>query len=117
MCKKGSGVILALTAQAARKPYLNTGGFGVAGAAIEGFCRQLAAEVGPQGIPVVCTGNYFNPRSMLKLFGKALDQAGLAHIRFHDLRRSVVTLLLAQGVDARSMQELVEHEDIETTLG
>ncbi|GHO98759.1 hypothetical protein KSF_088070 [Reticulibacter mediterranei] len=63
------------------------------------------------------TGNYFNPRYMLKLFGKALDQAGLAHIRFHDLRHSVVTLLLALGVDARSIQELVDHKDIETTLG
>lgn len=62
-------------------------------------------------------GSYFNPRYLLKLFGKALKEAGLSHIRFHDLRHSVVTLLLALGVDARSIQELVGHEDIETTLG
>ena len=48
MRKNQSGVILAITAQVARSPYPNVGGFGVACAAIEGFCRQLAAEVGPQ---------------------------------------------------------------------
>jgi NAD(P)-dependent dehydrogenase (short-subunit alcohol dehydrogenase family) len=54
MAAARSGVILALSAQAARVPYVNTGGFGVIGAAIEGFCRQLAAELGPQGVRVVC---------------------------------------------------------------
>ena len=61
MAKNGSGVILALTAQVARKPYPNSGGFGVACAAIEGFCRQLAAEVGPQGIRVVCLRSAGSP--------------------------------------------------------
>src|SRR5258708_10367705 len=51
MRKNGSGVILAITASAVMG-YPNVGGFGVACAAIEGFCRQLAAEAGPQGIPV-----------------------------------------------------------------
>lgn len=50
---RGSGVILALTAQVARKPYVASGGFGVACAAIEGLCRQLAVELGPRGIRVV----------------------------------------------------------------
>lgn len=68
---------------------------------------------------VVCglEGNYLNPRYLLKLFDKVLKQAGLPHMRFHDLRHSVVTLLLAMGVDPRSIQEFVGHEDIETTLG
>lgn len=61
MAKNGSGVILAITAQVARKPYLNSGGFGVACAAIEGFCRQLAAEAGPQGIRVVCLRSAGSP--------------------------------------------------------
>ena len=54
MVEAGSGVILALTAQAARVPYVNTGGFGVIGAAIEVLCRQLAAELGPHGVRVAC---------------------------------------------------------------
>jgi 3-oxoacyl-[acyl-carrier protein] reductase len=53
MMKQRGGVILALTAQVARKPYTNSGGFGVACAAIEGFARQLAIELGPSGIRVV----------------------------------------------------------------
>src|SRR5260221_10888080 len=48
MRKNGSGVILAITASAVMG-YPNVGGFGVACAAIEGFCRQLAAEAGPPG--------------------------------------------------------------------
>jgi NAD(P)-dependent dehydrogenase (short-subunit alcohol dehydrogenase family) len=48
-----SGVILALTAQVARKPYVGSGGFGVACAAIEGLWRQLAVELGPGGIRLV----------------------------------------------------------------
>jgi 3-oxoacyl-[acyl-carrier protein] reductase len=61
MAKKNSGVILALTAQVTRKPYPNVGGFAVAGAVIEAFLRQLAFEVGPQGIRVVCLRSAGSP--------------------------------------------------------
>ena len=50
---RSGGVILALTAQVARKPYVGSGGFGVACAAIEGLWRQLAIELGPSGIRLV----------------------------------------------------------------
>ena len=53
MQKRGTGVILALTAQVARKPYVGSGGFGVACAAIEGLWRQLAIELGPSGIRLI----------------------------------------------------------------
>jgi NAD(P)-dependent dehydrogenase (short-subunit alcohol dehydrogenase family) len=61
MVEKQSGVILAITAQAGRKPYPNTGGFGVACAAIEGLCRQFAAELGPHGIRVICLRSSGSP--------------------------------------------------------
>ena len=54
MEKQGSGVILGLTAPNARLPKPNMGGFSVQGAAIEALCRQLAFEVGPKGVRVVC---------------------------------------------------------------
>lgn len=63
MVREGSGVILALSAQAGRLPYLNTGGFGVLSAAIEAFCRQLAAELGPGGIRVVCLRSGGSPET------------------------------------------------------
>ena len=52
MRKNESGVILAITAQVACSPYPNAGGFGVACAAIEGFCRQLAAAT-PAGVTAI----------------------------------------------------------------
>lgn len=61
MAQRGSGVILALTAQVARKPYPDSGGFGVACAAIEGLLRQLAVELGPQGVRVVCLRSAGSP--------------------------------------------------------
>jgi len=54
MEKQGSGVILGLTAPNARLPKEKMGGFSVGGAAIEALCRQLALEVGPRGVRVVC---------------------------------------------------------------
>lgn len=43
MIQHRSGVLLAITASAARAVIPNVGPFGVMGAAIEGLCRQLAA--------------------------------------------------------------------------
>jgi NADP-dependent 3-hydroxy acid dehydrogenase YdfG len=53
MVRQKGGVILALTAQVARKPYTTSGGFGVACAAIEALNRQLAIELGPSNVRVV----------------------------------------------------------------
>jgi 3-oxoacyl-[acyl-carrier protein] reductase len=54
MEKQGSGVILCITAANARIPRVQTGGFSVAGAAIEALSRQLALEIGPKGVRVIC---------------------------------------------------------------
>lgn len=54
MVKNRSGVILTLSASPARLAIATTGGFGVACAAVEGLSRTLAAELGPQGVRVVC---------------------------------------------------------------
>jgi 3-oxoacyl-[acyl-carrier protein] reductase len=59
MVARGSGVILTLTASAVRLPDPVMGpplmgGFGVACAAIEALTHNLAGELGPRGIRVVC---------------------------------------------------------------
>ena len=54
MLKKRSGVILMLSASPARLAIPLTAGFGVACAAIEGLSRTFAAELGPEGIRVIC---------------------------------------------------------------
>jgi 3-oxoacyl-[acyl-carrier protein] reductase len=63
MTARGSGVILTLSADAARLPYPNIGGFGVACAAVEAVSRSLAAELGPRGVRVVCLRSMGSPES------------------------------------------------------
>lgn len=81
MARQKGGVILALTAQVARKPYTNSGGFGVACAAIEGLCRQLAIELGPANVRVVTLRSSGSP-----------DAAGVSAAIAEHARAAGVTL-------------------------
>lgn len=74
MMKQGSGVILSLTATPGGIGYANTGGFGVACCAVEGFSRNLAAELGPYGIRVVNIRSGGSPDS--RVFKEAIDAGG-----------------------------------------
>jgi len=89
MSRKGSGVILAISATPSRRFIPNTGNFGVACAAIESLCRQLAGELGPQGIRVICLRSAGSPdapgldevfRQLAELSGVSREafEAGLA---------------------------------------
>ena len=49
-------------------------------------------------------------------FQKALRMAGLPHLRFHDLRHTCATLLLAQGVHPRLVMEILGHSQISVTM-
>ena len=60
-------------------------------------------------------GNIFNPRSVTANFSKLLELKGLRHIRFHDLRHSCASLLLANDVPMKQIQEWLGHSDISTT--
>jgi integrase len=49
-------------------------------------------------------------------FHEFLDLAGLPQRRFHDLRHSCATLLLAQGVSPRVVMEILGHSQIALTM-
>jgi integrase len=49
-------------------------------------------------------------------FVRITERAKLPRIKFHALRHSAATLLLAAGLDVRTLQERLGHEDVETTL-
>ena len=49
-------------------------------------------------------------------FRKWLKRKDLPHITFHDLRHTHATLLLAEGVDVKTIQKRLGHSDIHTTL-
>ncbi len=57
-------------------------------------------------------GNNFRQRA----FARLLDKAGLPPMRFHSLRHTAATLLMAQGVPVKVASELLGHADITTTL-
>ena len=65
MAAQGSGVILTFSASAARAyfPGVHVGGFGIACTAIEALTKQLAAELGPDGIRVNCLRSEGMPES------------------------------------------------------
>ena len=60
-------------------------------------------------------GNIFNPINVTANFSKLLERNGLRHIRFHDLRHSCASLLLANDVPMKQIQEWLGHSDISTT--
>lgn len=82
MVKKGSGVIMAITATPARMAIPLVGGFGVACAAIEGLCRQLASEVGSQGVRVVCLRSTGSPESIGDSLDQHADGTGMTRAEF-----------------------------------
>ena len=61
--EQGKGVILGITAGNGRLPVQETGGFSVGNAAIEAMLKQLAMEVGPRGVRVVCLRTGATPES------------------------------------------------------
>ena len=44
-----------------------------------------------------------------------LNNLGLRHIRFHDLRHSCASLLLAKGIPMKAIQEWLGHSNFSTT--
>jgi 7-alpha-hydroxysteroid dehydrogenase len=76
MAANGGGVIVGISANAAKDAYIVMGGFGVATGAIEHFIRHLAVENGPHGVRCVCVRSPGSPdapgvREAFKLHAKA----------------------------------------------
>jgi len=61
-------------------------------------------------------GEFIDPTYLLVVFKKMLKEIGLPSMRFHDLRHSAATLLLAMGVHVKVVQELLGHSNITITL-
>jgi NAD(P)-dependent dehydrogenase (short-subunit alcohol dehydrogenase family) len=67
MITQGSGVIMMITATPARLGFPLVGGFSVACAAMEGFSRSLAVELGPKGVRVICLRSAGSPESIAEV--------------------------------------------------
>jgi NAD(P)-dependent dehydrogenase (short-subunit alcohol dehydrogenase family) len=94
MSKRGSGVILTLTAVPARLPANRLGASSPAWGAIEAFSRSLALETGPAGVRVVCLRPHAIPETPLiqANFATAGPAAGVTPAEFQAILEQATLL-------------------------
>lgn len=82
------------------------------------FARKAAGEAWQDRAGLVFTdsvGRPMLPETISHRFGKDLARAGVPRIRFHDLRHSAATTLLAAGVPLAVISEWLGHSGIAIT--
>ena len=74
------------------------------------YCRDFRGYICVDEMGVLIKPDYISAA-----FPKLLDRHGLRRIRFHDLRHSCASLLLAHGAQMKDIQEWLGHSDYSTT--
>ena len=85
---------------------------------IENNKTMLGKQYDNQYLDYVCVdnmGRLIRPGRLTHSFCKILKQNNLKHIRFHDLRHSCASIMLANGVPMKQIQEWLGHADFSTT--
>ena len=70
----------------------------------------------PYMFPSPLVGEMYHPDSVVNLHKKILKDAGLGHLRFHDLRHTFATTALQNGVDVKTVSSMLGHFDAGFTL-
>jgi integrase len=60
-------------------------------------------------------GGYLDGSALRRRYARALERAGLRQLRFHDLRHTFGTRIIAKA-DIRRVQEWMGHADVRTTM-
>lgn len=60
----------------------------------------------------ICHDNFVK-----RVFSRGLLESGVSSIPLHSMRHTGTTLMLAEGLDIKTVQEICGHQDIETTMG
>jgi integrase len=79
---------------------------------------QLGDAYQDQGLVFTTqVGTLINPTNLRKRsFAPLLNKTGLPYIRFHDLRHTCATLMLAVGTNPKVVQETLGHANVSVTL-
>ena len=70
----------------------------------------------PYLFPSPLTGEMYHPDRVVNFHKKILRDAGLGHLRFHDLRHTFATTALQNGVDVKTVSSMLGHFDAGFTL-
>ncbi|WP_409484474.1 tyrosine-type recombinase/integrase [Arsenicicoccus dermatophilus] len=84
-------------------------------AAQDGERRGSASWMDPGVVFATGKGTMIEPRNLNRLFDEQIAKAGVRRIRFHDLRHTCASLLLAQGVPPRVVMEVLGHSQLAIT--
>lgn len=79
------------------------------------LCRDSYVHEYDDYVCVNEIGQLLSPNHISTKFGELLKENGLKHIRYHDLRHSCASLLLANGVSMKAIQEWLGHANYRTT--
>lgn len=77
---------------------------------IQGHAKQ------PLALPLLPDRAMHRSDSITTLHQRILKDAGLEHLRFHDLRHTFATLALQNGVDIKTVSAMLGHYDAGFTL-
>jgi len=61
-------------------------------------------------------GRSLDPRNLTRVLDELIVAADVRRIRFHDLRHTCASLLLAQGVPARVVMDVLGHSQFSITM-
>ena len=78
-------------------------------------CGSCYSKEYKEYVCVNALGELIKPDYITDTFPKVLQKNGLRRIRFHDLRHSCASLLIANGVSMKEVQEWLGHSDFSTT--
>lgn len=110
MAANGGGVIVGISANAAREAYDIMGGFGVSQAAIEHFLRHLAVENGPAGVRCVCVRSPGSPDA------PGVREAFLLHAREEGITLEEAERRAGERTPLRRLTPLAQIADVAVLL-
>lgn len=84
---------------------------------ISGYLSYAQINLERKSKPLIATQfrGYFSPNTIVTLFRRIYDLAGLSDARSHSGRRSFITKLANKGVSVRVVQTLAGHSSMQTT--